>query len=155
MPEFLLMMFIGAIVTPIALAVTILPLLPLLYLAQLPRVFGRISAPIVAIVFISGHLLVFGAWAAICSNAVVYYSRESSVPTAVFWLLAFIFVNTPIGFLQHKELQSEPSTDRQRPIMLGTLAYSLLASLLFLIFSIFPATRDGAFGWLLGHKFWF
>lgn len=93
-------------------------------------------------------------WAAYCVFTIHFYMDSPSVSyNWLYYLTGFFSVTGPIGFISNKESQSVNAYEEQKKIKSGTLYYSLIAIVAFLVFCIWADMLE--FKYIAWLKEWF
>jgi hypothetical protein len=82
-------------------------------------------------------------WASFCVFTARFYINSPNVRHPwIYFLVAFLFVCGPIGWLSHKESQTAQTIQDQKRINKGTFLYSIVSILAFVIFLIWPKIME-------------
>ncbi len=148
---FLLRLWIGAFIAPFAFS---LVLAPLLWLAG--RTMRRDEArpslltyPVI-VVTAAAQWYFWGLWAAYCAALVVARTAHPEVThTWLYYAVAVQSVLTPIAYLAAKERASAQSQREIQGITSGTLLYSGVAIVAFVVFVFWPGLMRVPYGWAI------
>lgn len=149
---FVLRLLVGAFLAPIVLGFVLMPFLGLLALT-VRRGNSKLS-PLGYPVLALGALAQFyfwGMWAAYCAFLALVRASHPDVTHAwLYYVVAFLFVTTPVGYLMSKELASAGSYREVRGIQSGSVLYSGFAIVAFVAFSVWPGLVAVPYGWFVG-----
>ncbi len=147
---FVLRLLVGAFLAPIVFSFMVVPLLGLLSLTVRKDAskLSPIGYPIFALLFLA-QFYFWGMWAAYCAALAVF--RAPDVTHAwLYYIVAFLFVTAPVGYLTSKELASAGSVREVRGIQGGATLYSGFAIVAFVAFSVWPGLMVFPYGWFIG-----
>ena len=92
----------------------------------------------------------WGFWSAFCVAMTIRFTQKPEVTWDwLYWITGFMDCTSLIGWLAHKERQSSQSLAEARGIEKGTMLYSLVAIVAFLVFSFAPSLILVPYGWAL------
>lgn len=149
---FVLRLVVGALVAPIVFSFMLMPLFGLLALTvrrdnSKPTPLGY---PVLALL-LAFQLYFWGMWASYCAGLAVFRSSHPDVTHAwVYYLVAFLFVTAPLGYLASKEQASAGSLREVRSIRGGSILYKGVAIAAFVVFAAWPGLMTVPYGWFLG-----
>ena len=150
--EFFFRLLVGSVVAPFAFAFVLMLFMGLMAVAVRgggPRL-SPFAYPVFALAVLA-QLYFWGMWAAYCAAlALVRASHPDVTHTWLYYVVAFLFVTAPIGYLASKEQASATSAQEGRRIQRGSTLYSTFAILAFLAFVFWPALMTKPYGWFIG-----
>lgn len=95
-----------------------------------------ISIPLIVIAGI-GQAYFWILWASYCTQTVQIFIASPTVTHSwIYYVTGFFSVTGPIGYLSSKESQSASSYEEQKRIKTGTVYYSLIAVVAFIVFCV-------------------
>lgn len=148
---FFFRLLVGSVLAPFAFAFMLMPFIGIMALT-VRRGTSKLSPlayPAFTVALLA-QLYFWGMWAAYCAAlAVVRASHPDVTHTWLYYVVAFLFVTAPIGYLASKEQSSVASAQEGRGIQRGSTLYSAFAILAFLAFSFWPALMTTPYGWFI------
>ena len=94
------------------------------------------------------NLFFWGLWASFCIIVTIVFIQKSSVRFDwIYWISAFLWNNSLIGYLNFKEQQTAQSYDELKSIQTGTAMYGMMSIVAFLIFAFNPEWIKYPYGW--------
>lgn len=92
----------------------------------------------------------WGLWSAFCVSLVIKFTQKPSVTWDwLYWIMGFIWCVSPIGWLGFKEERLSQSREEVRGVQKGTMLYSLITIIAFLVFAFSPSLMLPPYGWTL------
>ncbi len=92
----------------------------------------------------------WGFWSAFCVAMTISYTQKPEVTWVwLYWITGFMWCTSLIGWFFHKEQQTSQSLKETRGIQTGTMLYSLVAIVAFLVFAFNPSLMLLPYGWAL------
>jgi hypothetical protein len=92
----------------------------------------------------------WGFWSAFCVTMTIRFTQKPEVTWDwLYWITGFMECTSVIDWLAHKERQGSRSLAEVRGIQRGTMLYSLIAILAFLVFAFAPSLVLPPYGWAL------
>jgi hypothetical protein len=89
----------------------------------------------------------WGIWAAYCSVMARSWAASATYPI-VYYFFVLSACASPITWMSQKEMATARSAAEALGIVRGTVLYSLIAVVAYLIFTIWPTTRETIYGWI-------
>jgi len=147
---FLLRLLIGDFLVPIVFSFMIVPLLGLLALTNRGKPnLSLLGYPVLALLLLA-QLYFWGMWAAYCAAlAVVRASHPDVTHSWLYYVVAFLCVTAPIGYLSSQEQASGTSAQEARGIQRGSTLYGAFAIVAFLAFSLWPGLMATPYSWFI------
>jgi hypothetical protein len=149
---FVFRLLVGAVLAPIAFAFMLMPFIGLMALTARGgrSKLSPVAYPVLALALLA-QLYFWGMWAAYCAAlALVRASHEVVTHTWLYYIVGFLFVTAPIGYLASKEQASAASAAEGGGIQRGSTLYSAFAILAFLAFVVWPPLMTTPYGWFVG-----
>lgn len=117
---------------------------PLLALSQKLRSgFSTIISILVILILGLVQIYFWAIWAAYLSTNVQFYIDSPSVKNNwIYYAAGFFAVGGPLGWLSHKESQTAQNPEETKNIQSGTVYYSLISFVAFIIFCIWPNSMN-------------
>jgi hypothetical protein len=92
----------------------------------------------------------WGFWSALCIAIALDFTQKPEVTWDwLYWISAFSWCISLIGWFGHKEQQTSTSAAESRGIHRGTTLYSLVAIGAFVVFAFAPRLMLSPYGWAL------
>lgn len=149
---FVLRLLVGSFLAPILFSFLLVPLLGLLALTVRrgkPKL-SLIGYPVLAMLVLA-QVYFWGMWAAYCAFlAMVRASNPDVTHRWLYFVVAFLFVTAPVGYLSSQEQVAATSAQEVRGIRQGSKLYSGFAVVAFLAFSLWPSLMLIPYGWFTG-----
>jgi hypothetical protein len=149
---FFFRLLVGSVLAPIAFAFMLMPFIGLMAVTVRggkPKL-SPFAYPVFALALLA-QLYFWGMWAAYCAAlAIVRASHPDVAHTWLYYVVTFLFVAAPIGYLASKEQPSAALAQEGRGIQRGSTLYSTFAILAFLAFVFWPALMTKPYGWFIG-----
>ena len=149
---FVFRLFVGAFVAPIAFSFMLIPLASLLALTMRGAVAKPSpirTYPIFALLFLA-QMYFWGLWAAYCAYLATTCAADANVGHRwLYYVVAFLFVTAPLGYLSGMERSSAGSAAEDRAVQKGSGLYAGLTIIAFLVFAISPPLVVPAYGWFV------
>jgi hypothetical protein len=138
--------FAALIVFSFLIVILLLPIMPIALLGEKlsTNVSAALSFPFI-IIAAAGQLYFWMLWASYCTSTIKHYMDSPTVThNWLYYLTGFFAVSAPIGWLGNKESQGQNYEDRKNT-QKGTLYYSLIAIVCFIVFCIWTNLLDYKF----------
>lgn len=148
---FLISSFPALLLFALGIVLCLLPLAPFtIFKKEKPGiVFGILISPFLAVVFLF-QVYFWGFWSAFCVAITLRFTTKPSVTWDwLYWISAFMWCVSLIGWLAAKEKQGSGSFSDVQRVQGGTTLYSLIAIGSFLTFAFFPNLVLWPYGWAL------
>lgn len=124
-------------------------LAPMALLAKLEKPPKAFVLPILGIAGIY-QMYFWGFWSAFCIAMTISFTQKPEVTWDwLYWITGFMWCTSLIGWLSHREQQTGQSLKETRGIQTGTMLYSLVAIVGFLVFAFNPSLMLLPYGWAL------
>ena len=137
---FFILLVVYSLLATVVFSFLMMPVIGLMVVGSRVRV---LAYPIMGIAVLV-QLYFWGLWAALCSVQASNWAADSSVPF-LYYLMALFAVSSPIMNMARKEMSGQSARAAQG-IMTGSVFYGLFAVVAYLVFSIWPVVRQGAYG---------
>lgn len=121
-------------------------------LALFPRAQNLPKAAGYPFVTLAGAFQVYfwGFWAAYCVALTMSFTKKPDVTwNWLYWVTAFGWSISLVGWFAHKERQSSTSAEDARGTERGAVIYSLIALVAFVVFAFAPSLMRVPYGWAL------
>lgn len=124
-------------------------LAPMALLAKSEKPPKAFVLPILGIAGIY-QMYFWGFWSAFCIAMTISFTQKPEVTWDwLYWITGFMWCTSLIGWLSHREQQTSQSLKETRGIQTGTMLYSLVAIVGFLVFAFNPSLMLLPYGWAL------
>lgn len=138
--------FPAALIFSIGLVVCMAPVAPFLT-TQSPAKWVAVPAMVIAA---SYQVYFWGLWAAFCVAVTLRVTQKPEVTWDwVYWICAFSWCSSLLGWMSHKERQSASSAAEANSAQAGAMLYSMVAVVAFLLFGYSPSLAAWPYGWFL------
>jgi hypothetical protein len=92
----------------------------------------------------------WGLWATFCVTITnIYVSAPDVTLNWLYWICSFLWCISVIGWLFSKEKQKNISAEEMIKLQRGTIFYSFIATIAFLVFAFSPTLMLPSYGWAL------
>lgn len=150
--SFVLRLTVGSCIALIVFGFMLMPLLGLaaLTMRRGDSKLSPLGYPVLAL-SVASQFYFWGMWAAYCASLAVFRASHPDVTHAwLYYVVAFLFGQTPLSYLASKELVSAGSRREVERIKNGLVLYSSFAIAAFLVFSLRPGLMAVPYGWFVG-----
>lgn len=142
---FLLILVVSSFIATFAFSLLLMLVVGLLAVAARMRV---LAYPALGASF-AAQAYFWGIWAAYCSVMAARWATDATFPS-LYYLVALGACTSPISWMSHKEMATARSAGEVVGIQRGSTLYGLIAVVAYIVFSIWPATRQTVYGWIVG-----